>query len=311
MINIKMTCAGELMDNKQVWPVMITPFTDSGLVNYNAVRALIEWYERAGVDGLFAVCQSSEMFFLSLEERVQLAAFVKKHAKVPVIASGHISADVDAQIDECRRIADTGVDAMVFVTNRFADENADAGVWKHGLEQVLNGLDPSMPLGLYECPYPFKQLLSDEEIAFCAGTGRFQFLKDTCCDIETIKRRLKILAGTSLKMYNANTATLLDSYRLGAAGFSGVMANFHPELYVMLSKIWQDGEGAELLQSLLTVCSRIESQCYPVNAKYHLSLAGLPMGIHTRTRNSAELTELFKDEVGQMDRLVKWVGCRL
>jgi len=55
------------MTNKEVWPVMLTPFTDTGGVDYNGLRNLIEWYEQAGVDGFFAVCQSSEMFFLSLE----------------------------------------------------------------------------------------------------------------------------------------------------------------------------------------------------------------------------------------------------
>ena len=71
-----------------VWPVMLTPFTESGRVDYTALEALIHWYEKAGVDGLFAVCQSSEMFLLSLKERVELARFIKKTAAVPVIASG-------------------------------------------------------------------------------------------------------------------------------------------------------------------------------------------------------------------------------
>ena len=42
-----------------VWPVMLTPFTDTGRVDYKALEALIQWYEERGVSGLFAVCQSS------------------------------------------------------------------------------------------------------------------------------------------------------------------------------------------------------------------------------------------------------------
>ena len=53
-----------------VWPVMLTPFTDHNEVDYPALERLTEWYIENGVSGLFAVCQSSEMFFLSLEERV-------------------------------------------------------------------------------------------------------------------------------------------------------------------------------------------------------------------------------------------------
>ncbi len=71
-----------------VWPVMLTPFTEEGQVDYPALERLIEWYIDNGVSGLFAVCQSSEMFFLSLEERIKIAGFVKEKAagRVPVIA---------------------------------------------------------------------------------------------------------------------------------------------------------------------------------------------------------------------------------
>lgn len=68
------------------WPTMLTPFRD-GAVDYPALEALVEWYIAHGVSGLFAVCQSSEMFFLSLEERVGIARFVNEKAagRVPVI----------------------------------------------------------------------------------------------------------------------------------------------------------------------------------------------------------------------------------
>ena len=42
-----------------VWPVMLTPFTESGEVDYTSLERLVEWYEENGVQGLFATCQSS------------------------------------------------------------------------------------------------------------------------------------------------------------------------------------------------------------------------------------------------------------
>lgn len=73
-----------------VWPVMLTPYTEKNTVDYHALEKLVEWYAGQGADGLFAVCQSSEMFFLSLEERARIAAFVKKISPIPVIVSRHI-----------------------------------------------------------------------------------------------------------------------------------------------------------------------------------------------------------------------------
>ena len=45
-----------------VWPVMLTPFTVNDHVDYDGLDMLIEWYILQGVDGMFAVCQSSEIF---------------------------------------------------------------------------------------------------------------------------------------------------------------------------------------------------------------------------------------------------------
>ena len=72
-----------------VWPTMITAFTDEDALDEAAMEALVEWYIERGVAGLFAVCQSSEMFTLSLEERLRLARMVVRHAagRVGVIAS--------------------------------------------------------------------------------------------------------------------------------------------------------------------------------------------------------------------------------
>ena len=257
----------EQPSRKELWPVMLTPFTASGEVDYDALARMIDWYEEAGTTGLFAICQSSEVFYLSLAERVKIASFVKKRAHVPVIASGHTSYSPEDQADELRRIADTGVDALILITNRLAEDGAAPGVWMDNLVRLLNVLDPSLPLGFYECPMPYKRLLSLEELSACVQTGRFHFLKDTCCDIATIRSRLDVLRGSSLGLYNANTTTLLESLRAGAAGFSGVMANFHPDLYVWLLNHYEDEpEKAEILQSVLTICSQIERQLYPTNA---------------------------------------------
>lgn len=44
-----------------VWPVMLTPFTTDGAIDWEALDLMIDWYLEQGIDGLFAVCLSSEM----------------------------------------------------------------------------------------------------------------------------------------------------------------------------------------------------------------------------------------------------------
>ncbi|WP_270168075.1 dihydrodipicolinate synthase family protein [Paenibacillus sp. SYP-B4298] len=289
-----------------VWPTMITPFTENNEIDYAALERLIDWYIDKGVDGLFAVCQSSEMFYLSLEERVQLAAFVKEKAngRVPVIASGHISDRFEDQVAELQAMAATGIDALVLITNRLASPEESEEVWLGRLRQLLDELPEQLPLGFYECPHPYKRLISPEALRWCAESGRFLFLKDTSCDVDNMRAKLAAVAGTGLQLYNANSATLLETWKLGATGYSGVMANFHPELYVWLHRQWQQQPvEAERLADFLSLASLIERQLYPTNAKYDLMQQGVLTNYRCRSKNHDEFTATQRLEVEQLRRL--------
>ena len=291
-----------------LWPVMLTPFTQDGEVDYASLERLIDWYEANGVDGLFADCQSSEIFFLSLQERIQIARFVKSHAHVPVIASGHVSNAFSDQLEELKAIAATGVDALILITNRLVHPGRQQESIMPRVRAVMEAI-PDLPLGFYECPYPFKRLITLDELKECADSGRFAFMKDTCCDLSLIEKRLQVLEGTPLKLYNANTTTCLDSIVRGAAGFSGVMLNFHPALYrMMVDSIEENPEKASLIQSYLTLFSEIERQYYPVNAKFHLKeIEHIFSSDYARVIPSEGMTETFRTEVRHMNQAVRYL----
>ena len=288
-----------------VYPVMLTPFTENNEVDYEALGKLVDWYIEKGVNGLFADCQSSEMFFLSLEERVKIGEFVKKHAdgRVPVVTSGHISDSLEDQAKELTAIAGTGADSVILLTNRLAKENESDEVWLENLKKLLEMIPKDVPLGFYECPYPYKRIISPELLKWCADTGRFYFIKDTSCDIENMKAKLEVIKGTNLKLFNANTSTLLETLELGASGYSGVMANFHPELYVKLCNIYKENPSkARKIADFLTVASLIERQVYPVNAKFYQKSIGNFNSIMTRTRDIKELNATGILEIQQFVR---------
>ena len=83
-------------------------------------------------------------------------------------------------------------------------------------------------LGLYECPYPYKRLETPKILDWCLSSGRFCYMKDTCCDAQMIAQRTKQLKGSYFKLLNANCQTLLETMRNGADGYCGIMCNYHP-----------------------------------------------------------------------------------
>lgn len=293
----------EIVDG--TWVTMITPFKPDYTIDYSGVEALIDWYIQKGVDGIFAVCQSSEMFFLSLRERLELADFIaqKTAGRIPIVISGHVSEALHDQIEELTAMARLQPQAVVIVSNRFAKEHEPDEVWIENAKKVLEAI-PDTNFGIYECPYPYKRLLSPKVLQWCASTGRFSFIKDTCCDEEQLQEKIDILRGTGIKLFNANSATLLSSLRMGAAGFCGVMLNFHPELYGWLCKNWKENPAeAERLQHFATTASLIELQLYPTNAKYHMMLDGVPIGVYTRSKDDRQFGRLKRMETEHLYKM--------
>lgn len=289
-----------------VWPTMVTPFLEDGGIDYATLERLVEWYIERGVSGLFAVCQSSEMFQLSLRERLELARACVRFARsrVPVIASGHVADDPGDQVEEAKAMADTGVAAVVLIANRFAARHEEDEAWKSNLAAFLEAFPSGTTLGLYECPWPYKRVLTPELMRFCTSSRRFGFLKDTCCRMEDIRAKLEIARGSGFKLFNANAATLLESLRAGGAGYSGVMTNFHADLYAWLCSKWEAEPAlAAELQDFLGLASVIEYQLYPVNAMYALSIEGLSFRLASRRSDAQLFTESMRLEVEQLMRL--------
>jgi 4-hydroxy-tetrahydrodipicolinate synthase len=271
-----------------VIPVMLTPFHPDGSIDFEGLDNLTEWYLSKGADALFAVCQSSEMEFLTLDEKVAISRRVVRrvNGRVPVIASGHTAPNAAQQKDELAAIGATGVDALILVTSRLDPGNEGERVFQSRLSWLLDRLPESMPLGFYECPSPFRRLLSDGELNSAARSGRFVVLKDVSCDLEIVRRRLSFTNNTPLSVINANAAIAFEAMKAGSQGFCGVFTNFHPDLYVWLHRhATEDAELATELASFLALSAMAEMMGYPALAKLFHRRLGTFNSIYSRTVN--------------------------
>lgn len=281
------------MINKGIFPTMVTPFDSVGKIDFKSLDRFIEKFETEGADGLFAVCQSSEMFNLDLKEKIELASYIKKNSSLQVIASGHTQKEPDEQLEAMKKIADTGVEAVVLISNAFASINDDDDIFIRNLEYFLNKFVEKIPLGIYECPYPYKRLLSEKTLKYIIDSGRFVFLKDTSCDVATMEKRLLIIGDSDFGLYNAHIETLTESMKIGAAGFSGIHANITVKLVRCLMKESEiDMEMRNRAQQLIEEFSLyLRNSFYPVSAKAMLCDMGIFDTYYSRVINHSLLTE--------------------
>ncbi|WP_183559006.1 dihydrodipicolinate synthase family protein [Mucilaginibacter sp. SP1R1] len=268
-------------------PVMLTPFKNNGNIDYDALTRLTELYLQAGASGLFANCLSSEMFELADEERLQVIKHVIKivNGLVPVVATGTFGGPIVKQADFVKKVHDTGTAAVIAITSLLADEDEADEVLNDRVFDLF-AQTPNIPLGFYECPVPYKRLLSPQQLHNFVATGRVIYHKDTCLDIKKVRQKLDAgKANPAFGLYDAYMAHAVDSLKAGSAGLSCIQGNFFPELIVWLCDNYADEalqHEVDMVQEFLIDNMDVMHNVYPVVAKYYLTKRGLKISTTTR-----------------------------
>lgn len=282
------------MDPKKYVPVMLTPFQENKTIDYTILDELIELYLDAGAGGLFANCLSSEMFDLSREEMLRMVAFIveKVNGRVPVVATGTFKEPVEDQARFVKKMHATGVESVIVITGLLAEETDDEETFRANARQLL-ALTGDVPLGFYECPVPYKRLIGPDFLGELVATGRINYHKDTCLDIDGIREKLAVTrAYPGFGLYDAYMVHAVESLRAGSAGLSCIQGNYFPELVVWLCDHYaEDSPELTEVQDFFTRNMDVMHDTYPASAKYILQKRGLDIGITCRNGSTTDKQE--------------------
>ena len=203
-------------ENKDgIYSLMLTPYFEDRTIDYATYEKYTEWQVAQGVDHLFAVCGSSEMTQLTLEERLKLATLTAKHkGNTTIVATANIEATVEENIEEIKKMEQTGIDGLVLTTKGLGDDDNKI------VEYITKLLDvATLPVFLYEFPGFRPHLMSGKAYGELAKTGKIWGIKDTTSTFEGIKDKIDNKYESTI--IQANMPFLWDSY---VAGARGVMA---------------------------------------------------------------------------------------
>ncbi len=198
-----------------IYSLMLTPFFEDRSIDYNTYEKYADWQVEQGVDHLFAVCGSSEMKELTLEERLKLATLTVKHkGNTTVVATANIEATKEENLEEIKKMEQTGVDGLVLTTKGMGDDDDK-------LVEYIRELASSttLPVFLYEFPGFQPHLMSGKAYGELTKDGLIWGIKDTTCSLEMIKDKIANKGDSTI--IQANMPYLFDSY---VAGARGVMA---------------------------------------------------------------------------------------
>lgn len=259
--------------------LLLTPFEADGTIDWYAYDTYVDWQLQWEPTGFFAVCGSSEMKWLTLDERLELARRAVKGANGKVVvATANLGDDLSAHPDEMAKMIDTGISAVVLVPPPGLGKDPTSLKAYYARLVELS----SVPVFLYEWPLVDPYLLDasiyGELVRECSLAG----IKDTTCTLAGITA--KIEAAPEALVYQANTPYLVDSIRAGARGIMAVTSAACADLVISFWNSMRQGDDAAIShyhRELVTLDAVLRFG-YPATAKHLAKLRGLPFETHCR-----------------------------
>jgi 4-hydroxy-tetrahydrodipicolinate synthase len=282
----------------------ITPFTEKGELNLEALRTCIHFWIEAGVDGLMPCGSNGEAPYLTWEERQKIIATVLEEAggKTAVLA-GTGAPNTWETIRLTKDAADLGVDAAVVVTPYYF-RLSNREIINH-YKTVLEAVD--IPIILYSVPKFTGYALEPSTIAELANEySHVAGVKDSSGNIATITETIR-LVGHQIAVLAGTADVVLPTLALGGKGAVIAVANAYPKLCKSLYKAFKNGDlqkAAELQKAVNHINEVLVKRFNQLSAiKEAMQMLGLPAGYPRKP--ALPLDENAKKEV---KRLVDYVA---
>jgi 4-hydroxy-tetrahydrodipicolinate synthase len=175
------------------WPVAPTPFTETGAIDLEGMKRVLDCMIDQGVDGICILANFSEQFLLSDDERDQLTRLSLEHVadRVPVIVTAsHFATDI--VVARARQAAELGA-AMIMLMPPYHGALL-RGTPDQIIAQFAAAGDAGLPIMVQDAPLSGTELSVNLLVQMAREIDAIKCFKIECAQA-AIKLRALIAAG--------------------------------------------------------------------------------------------------------------------
>ncbi len=258
---------------------IVTPMSDDGALDLDALRRLVDWHIAEGTDGIVIVGTTGESPTVSYDEHCSLIRVAVEQAagRVPVIAGTGGNSTAEAiELTECAKRA--GAQAGLSVVPYY-NKPTQEGLYQH-YKKIAEAVD--LPLILYNVPGRTVADLSNDTTLRLAQVPGIVGIKDATGNMERAGDLLR-RAPKDFALYSGDDASGLPFMLLGGHGVISVTANVAPKLMHEMCVAAFAGNlerARELNNALLPLHNKLFVEANPIPVKWACAEMGLiPSGL--------------------------------
>jgi 4-hydroxy-tetrahydrodipicolinate synthase len=249
---------------------LVTPFTETGAVDFPALRALVDWQIAEGIDFLVPCGSTGEAQTLNDSERERVVAAVVELAngRVPVMA-GATSNDTAKAVDEAQRMCRLGAN-YVLSAAPYYNKPSQEGLFRH-FSAVADAADK--PVCLYNVPGRTAVNLGPELALRLAGHPNIIGIKEASGDLSQIMTLLQSRP-EEFAVLSGDDWLTLPALAAGGDGLISVVSNEIPAamtalVHLLLSDNIHNARSLHYRLLPLMNANFLETNPAPVKAALH------------------------------------------
>lgn len=253
---------------------LVTPMDESGAVDKESLKKLVEFHINQGTDSIVAVGTTGESATLDEDEHCDVIASVVAYAagRIPIIAGTGANSTREA-IALTKRAKEAGADACLLVTPYY-NKPTQEGLYLH-YKAVAEAVD--IPQILYNVPGRTACDMLPETVGRLAPIDNIVGVKEATGDLRRVQQ-LRDLCGDEFALYSGDDATACEFCLLGGNGVITVTGNVAPALMhqMIMAAINGDRETAMSIDAKLTALHKhLFIQSNPIPVKWAVAEMGL------------------------------------
>jgi 4-hydroxy-tetrahydrodipicolinate synthase len=263
---------------------LVTPFTDAGDVDHEALRTLVRWQLAAGSHGISLGGSTGEPSAQSIAERAQGIRTVAAEIgdRVPFLP-GTGSAKLAETLELTAAAREAGADAALVITPYYARPTQEAlYVWYSTVAREF----PDLPIVAYNVPSRTAVDIAPETVGrLFRDHDNFVGVKETTKDFEHFSRVLHA-AGPDLLVWSGIELLCLPLLPLGGAGFVSALANIAPAAVAQMYEAAVAGDAQrarEIHYGVHPLVDLLFVETNPAPAKWLMKQRGLIASDHVRS----------------------------
>jgi 4-hydroxy-tetrahydrodipicolinate synthase len=261
----------------RVMTAMITPFDETGAVNYPEVERLAAHLADHGTDTLVVCGTTGESPTLTWDEEFELFKVVQRavSGKAKVMAGTGSNSTVEA-ISATQKAAALGLDGSLQVVPYY-NKPPQEGLYQH-FKAIAQATD--LPIMLYNVPGRTSQNLLPETVARLAEVPNIVAIKEASGNLDQVSL-VRRLTPDTFDIYSGDDTLTLPILAVGGCGVVSVASHLvGPALQQMIQSFeaGQNEKARQIHLELLPLSKALFSTTNPIPVKKAMALLGWQVG---------------------------------